>query len=544
MYIRSRFPVHLPLVFLVLSIACLGIVNIYSAAHTKFPHLYLYQGLWMCLGLLICFSSLIVDYRVLEKVAYPFYGVLLFLLMMVLFLGKKVYGAKRWINLGFMNLQPSELMKIGMILVLAKYFSQVQQEHKYTIRDLLRPHLITRPLVLLGALLRAWFKNEWLQDPVGSLARHLRSHQREYSFDVLEWDTSYGFRFFLVAVLLLYALALFFLWRQMKQEKILFKHTHPGLFRGAMFVLLMPGVLLMLYLLLYWQSVFLADPMTALFWMLQQKASPSGVYEIFHPRLWLRVGLLVFCVLFFCYALWRLLKDTKVPWRDRILAPIDLVLLPMGLILVQPDLGTALLVGAIAFSMILLVGMRISSVGIMGVMGCVFAYLSWFALLKDYQKKRILTFINPESDALGSGYHAQQSIIAVGSGQWFGKGLHGGTQSKFSYLPESHTDFAFSVWGEEHGFFGCVLLISLFFVLIFMMVSIAASARDRFGALLVTGFSALIFWQAFVNMGMVIGLLPIVGVPLPLFSYGGSSLFSVMIGIGVTLNVAYRRYLF
>ena len=136
------------------------------------------------------------------------------------------------------------------------------------------------------------------------------------------------------------------------------------------------------------------------------------------------------------------------------------------------------------------------------------------------------------------------SSRAVGSGRVWGKGFASGTQSQLSFLPEQHTDFAFSVWGDEHGFIGGLVLVTLYFILIVIAVGIAARSRDRFGSLLVTGFTALVFWQAFVNMGMVIGLLPVVGVPLPLFSYGGSSLLTVMVGLGITLNVAYRRSTF
>ena len=221
--------------------------------------------------------------------------------------------------------------------------------------------------------------------------------------------------------------------------------------------------------------------------------------------------------------------------------PLGLTLLPALLILRQPDLGTALVVVAIGVTMLIFSRIRWRTVALLAaiaVIGGSFAY----SHLKPYQKKRIESFLNPEGDALGAGYHAMQSKIAVGSGQALGKGWGQGTQTMLSFLPEQHTDFIFSVWAEEHGFVGSLLLLLLYFWLIASGVDIAGNARDRFGHFLAVGVTAMLFWQMTINIGMVTGVLPVVGVTLPLMSYGGSSVLSVFLGLGLLLNVAMRRF--
>jgi rod shape determining protein RodA len=224
-----------------------------------------------------------------------------------------------------------------------------------------------------------------------------------------------------------------------------------------------------------------------------------------------------------------------------LVVPAGITLLPAALILKQPDLGTALIVVAVGATMILFAKVRwqtLVAVGTVVVAGTVFAYPH----LKPYQKKRVETFLNPEGDVLGAGYHATQSMIAVGSGQGVGKGWGQGTQTLLSFLPEQHTDFIFSVWAEEHGFLGCMLLLTLYYVLILSALGIVGNARDRFGHFLAVGVTAMLFWHAFINMGMVTGVLPVVGVTLPLMSYGGSSVVAVLTGIGLLNNVAMRRW--
>jgi len=213
------------------------------------------------------------------------------------------------------------------------------------------------------------------------------------------------------------------------------------------------------------------------------------------------------------------------------------------LILKQPDLGTALLIFFIGGTMALFAGIRRRTLGLLGCLGGLVAWAGWYKL-HDYQRERILTFLDPERDPLGSGYHIIQSKIAVGSGGFLGKGFMAGTQSQLSFLPERHTDFAFSVFAEEWGFSGCLVLIALYLLLLLWGIYIARRAADRFGMFLALGVTAMLFWHIVVNLGMVIGLLPVVGVPLPLFSYGGTSMITTMIGVGLLLNVSMRRFVF
>ncbi len=225
----------------------------------------------------------------------------------------------------------------------------------------------------------------------------------------------------------------------------------------------------------------------------------------------------------------------------RLAIPIGIAALPALLILKQPDLGTALVVLAVGATVILFAGVRWKTLATLALGLLVAAVLVW-PHLKPYQRKRVETFLNPEGDARGAGYHATQSIIAVGSGQGTGKGWGQGTQSLLSFLPEQHTDFVFSVWAEEHGFLGCLLLLALYLALVLAALGVAGNARDRFGHLLAAGISGMLFWQTAVNIGMVIGLLPVVGVTLPLMSYGGSSVLTVFLGLGLVANVAVRRF--
>src|SRR6266566_3804274 len=179
----------------------------------------------------------------------------------------------------------------------------------------------------------------------------------------------------------------------------------------------------------------------------------------------------------------------------------------------------------------------------LGVAVAVAAPVAW-PHLKGYQQKRILTFVHPEMDPRGAGYHVLQSKIAVGSGMTWGKGFLHGTQNQLNFLPEQHTDFIFSVFAEEWGFVGALVLLALYLALVLRGIVIASRARDRFGVLLVLGLTAIVFWQAVINVGMTTGLLPVVGIPLPFFSYGGSSLLCLLIGVGLAMNVSMRRYFF
>jgi rod shape determining protein RodA len=350
---------------LVATVCLLGILNIYSAT-TPYkivgtPY-YIKQFYWMLVGMIISLIVCSLDYHILEDFSYWFYGLMVLLLFAVLVVGRRSMGATRWLNLGLFNIQPSELMKLVIIVTFARFFNNFQSVGGLTVREVLIP------LGLLG--------------------------------------------------------------------------------------------------------------------------------------------------------------------------------LPVALIMKQPDLGTATLVILIALSMIMYVGLRWTTVVTFVCVTIPMAWIGWAFLLRPYQKNRVLDFLNPERSRLGSGYHIIQSKIAVGSGGIFGKGFVKGTQSQLRFLPEQHTDFAFSVFAEEWGFIGCLLLIIIYLSLVLWGLNIARHCNDRLGGLLAVGVTAMLFWHIVINMGMVIGLFPVVGVPLPFFSYGGTSMITSMVGIGLLQNISMRRFMF
>jgi len=354
-----HYPWHIAL--LVLAVAALGIWNLASASRSAHAPVWISQSWWMCAGALTALALGFFDYRGFMRGAYPFYLLVVLLLVAVLLKGRVVMGARRWLVVGPMNLQPSELAKIAVVLALARWF-------------------------------------------------HMDASKRSEGYGLL--------------------------------------------------------------------------------------------------------GLTI---------------------------PAVLTLVPALLILKQPDLGTALIVVAVGATVILFAKVRWQA--LVAVLAAVAtAAVLAYPHLKPYQRKRVETFLDPEGDVLGAGYHATQSMIAVGSGQGLGKGWGQGTQTLLSFLPEQHTDFIFSVWAEEHGFVGCVFLLVLYYALVASALGVAGNARDRFGHFLAVGVSAMLFWHAFINMGMVTGVLPVVGVTLPLMSYGGSSVMAILIGIGLLNNVAMRRF--
>ena len=221
-----------------------------------------------------------------------------------------------------------------------------------------------------------------------------------------------------------------------------------------------------------------------------------------------------------------------------------LVAVPVLLIARQPDLGTAILVGSAGFFVLFLAGVRWRVMISLGLLLSLMAPLLWKFALHDYQRKRILTLLDPESDPLGSGYHIIQSKIAIGSGGVYGKGWLNGTQSQLDFIPERSTDFIFSVFGEEFGFFGSVILLLLYLAIIFRGLYIAANSTENFGRLLAGALSLTFFVYLFVNTGMVAGMLPVVGVPLPLISYGGTSMVTLMMGFGLIMSIrSAKRFL-
>ena len=226
-----------------------------------------------------------------------------------------------------------------------------------------------------------------------------------------------------------------------------------------------------------------------------------------------------------------------------LLVPCLLMGLPFVLVLLQPDLGTALLLVPIFLAMLVVSGASGKYVIGMIVAGLSAAPFFWH-FLREYQRQRLMVFINPNIDPLGAGYTIIQSKIAIGSGGLFGKGWLNGTQNQLNFLPERHTDFIFSVIGEEFGFLGASALVLLFFVLVNKAFVIANQTSDMYGKCIATGVGVMLAMQVIINVGMTIGLMPVVGIPLPLVSYGGSSLLSTMIAIGLLLNVGMRRSTF
>ncbi len=225
-----------------------------------------------------------------------------------------------------------------------------------------------------------------------------------------------------------------------------------------------------------------------------------------------------------------------------LIKPAILVAVPLSLVLLQPDLGTAVTILLIAGSMVLFMGVKKWSVAFILIVVLGVSFYSWHYSLKPYQKDRIRTFINPSSDPLNAGYNSIQSQIAIGSGGVTGKGLRSGSQTQLRFIPAQQTDFAFSVLAEEWGFLGSIFVLLLYFTIILWMLDTSSRAKDKFSMLVCFGVAAMFFWHVVVNVGMVIGLLPVTGVPLLIFSYGGSSTLTAMIGIGIVLGIRMRKF--
>jgi rod shape determining protein RodA len=237
-------------------------------------------------------------------------------------------------------------------------------------------------------------------------------------------------------------------------------------------------------------------------------------------------------------------RGSREGWLQRVVLP-GLIMMP-GLLLIikQPDLGSGLSFLAVYAAMLLVVGIRSKALGILILFSLMLFPFAWemvWGSLHDYQRERIMTFVNPDYDTGGKGYHSLQSRIAIGAGELTGKGLYGGTQSQLKFLPEGHTDFVFSVFAEEWGFLGVVVLLALFMGLIVLSLEIALKAKDALGALLSAGVTSMIGFCVVVNIGMTSGIVPIVGIPLPLMSYGGSATVMTLAALGLLLNVKRRR---
>ncbi|WP_028310692.1 rod shape-determining protein RodA [Derxia gummosa] len=253
------------------------------------------------------------------------------------------------------------------------------------------------------------------------------------------------------------------------------------------------------------------------------------------PSEFLKIGLPLMLAWYFH------MREATLGWKDFALAAV-LMLIPVGLILKQPDLGTATLVAVGGFSVIFFAGLSWKVLAALGIGGLASLPLAW-TFMHDYQRERVLTLLDPTKDPLGKGFHIIQSTIAIGSGGIFGKGWMQGTQTHLEFIPERTTDFIFSVYSEEFGFVGNCLLLVVYFLLLARGLIIAGNAPTLFARLFSGAIVLILFMYAFVNMGMVSGILPVVGVPLPFMSYGGTALMTLAVGCGVLMSVNRHRQL-
>lgn len=359
---------YLRILLIAILIASIGILTIYSSTYQKGTKLWQQQILWVVSGMFAFFIMSNFNYRRLWDVTYFLYGFVLILLLLVSLLGVVRLGAQRWLKFGGFNFQPSELVKLIMVIFLSRYFS------KKSVDDV---------ALLSGRL---------------------------------------------------------------------------GIFRG-------------------------------------------------------------------------------------LILPFIFVAIPVWLIIEQPDLGSGAMVLFIFFAMFYLAGVKLRYIFIFSLIIILSLPLFW-QILRDYQKERLLVFLNPNIDPLGAGYTLIQSKIAIGSGGFLGKGWLAGTQSQLHFLPESHTDFIFATLAEQWGFWGSAILLSLYYLLIREGFLIAQRTSDYFGRLLALGISLMLGIQVFINIAMTMGLMPVVGIPLPLMSYGGSSLVMTFISLGILVNIDKRRAVF
>ena len=250
------------------------------------------------------------------------------------------------------------------------------------------------------------------------------------------------------------------------------------------------------------------------------------------PSEFMKIGLILALARYFFQCSQEDINNNK-----KLLIPILIFIIPFLLILKQPNLGTALILAAITISILFFVGVAIKKFIIFFILILLSIPFTWKFILHDYQKQRIITFINPDSDPLNSGYNIMQSKIAIGSGGIWGKGFLKGTQGQLEFLPEKHTDFIFTILCEEFGFISSLTVILLFLTVFIMMIYIITKCKHTFGRVIVSGIFINLFCHFFINIGMITGILPVVGTPLPLFSYGGSITATTLISLGFVLNV-------
>ncbi len=253
------------------------------------------------------------------------------------------------------------------------------------------------------------------------------------------------------------------------------------------------------------------------------------------PSELMKVGVILALARYYQY-----IKLEEIDDFSKLIIPVFIIFIPFFLVVSQPDLGTGIFILIVCLGMLWLAGLSLK-IFISSFFSLLILTPFSIALLKPYQKERILTFLNPENDPLGSGYHIIQSKIAIGSGGFFGKGFKQGTQSNLEFLPEKHTDFIFTVFSEQFGFFGSVLLILLFFAIILKILNISLKSQNNFSRLVCFGVGFNIFIYLAVNLGMVTGLLPVVGVPLPIISYGGTAMLSTMFSLGLVMSAKIHK---
>ena len=265
-------------------------------------------------------------------------------------------------------------------------------------------------------------------------------------------------------------------------------------------------------------------------------------------RRWIHLGPItfqpseLFKLIFVLTLAWALASRPGEPLvRGTVMGTLALLGVPFLLVVRQPDLGTALVLIPVVAAVLVGVGVRLRVLGAFALAGLAALPLGWFAL-KPYQRDRLLVYLDPFRDPLGTAYNVIQAKIAIGSGQLLGKGVSGATQSRLAFLPERHTDFIFAVFAEMWGFIGCLVLIVAYGLLVLRGFEIAASTRDPRGRVLALGVTAVLAAQILINLGMVTGLLPVVGIPLPLMSYGGSSMVASLMGLGLLLSIRMRQF--
>ncbi len=263
-------------------------------------------------------------------------------------------------------------------------------------------------------------------------------------------------------------------------------------------------------------------------------AMPGGWH--FQPSEWVKLILILTMAKYFAEY-----HEREMPFREVVKAGA-IVGIPMLMVLKQPDLGTSLTYLPIAVMALFLGGMKMRHVAVILVLAGVLMPAVWHWGLKPYQKERLTSFVEPEADAKGSGYQVIQSLVAVGSGGIWGKGTAKGSQTQGQFLPVTHTDFVFAAWSEEHGFVGAVGALLLYFLVLMRLIHNAQTAPDRAGTFIVMGVVAVLTFHVLVNVGMVVGFMPVTGIPLPLMSYGGSSILFMFLALGIVMNVRMRRF--